>query len=159
FTGLLSNRLLIASLLSVLFVSLALTTVVGFMVVDHNRTLILSNQKSFTDLVANRIDAGLSERFAYLETLSEQLIQNEELISANDIKYRLDSTISSQELFNNGVIVVNAEGFVIQDSPELPGRIGLDVNDRDYFQQAKLTRKPVVTEPVMGRAALSPIFY
>lgn len=158
FTGLLSNRLLIASLLSVLFVSLALTTVVGFMVVDHNRTLILSNQKSFTDLVANRIDAGLSERFAYLETLSEQLIQNEELISANDIKYRLDSTISSQELFNNGVIVVNAEGFVIQDSPELPGRIGLDVNDRDYFQQAKLTRKPVVTEPVMGRAALSPIF-
>ncbi len=158
FLGLLSNRLLIASVLSVLFVSIALTTVVGFMVVDQKRTHILSNQKSVTDLVASRIDTGLQERFTYLEKLSSKLLKNSLLMDANEIKYLLETRIASQDLFNNGVIVVSADGLVVQDFPVLPDRIGLDVNDREYFQKAKLTRKPVISEPVMGRAVLSPIF-
>ena len=55
------------------------------------------------------------------------------------------------------LLVIGANGKVIADLPEVPGRAGLDVSDRDYFKQVMYTRKPIITEPLIGRQHKEPI--
>ena len=154
----LSNRLLITSLASILVVGLVLTIAIELVVLDNNRQSLIEQQRSFTDLVANRIDQGLQDRIGYLYSLSNQLHDGDDLLSIEQIKSLLDKRLTIHDFFNNGLVVVDRHGIVIQDSPELPGRKGLDVNSRDYFQEVKRTQLPMITEPIMGRAALEPIF-
>ena len=154
----LSNRLLITSLAFVLIVAVVLTIAIELIVLDNNRQSLIQQQKSFTDLVAKRIDQGLDDRINVLNSLATQLHDGENLLTVDRIKSILDKRLTVHDFFNNGLIVVNEKGFVVQDSPVLTGRIGLDVNDREYFQRAKQTLQPLITEPIMGRASLEPIF-
>ncbi|OEZ61312.1 response regulator [Duganella sp. HH105] len=55
------------------------------------------------------------------------------------------------------LLVINPEGMVIADLPEVPGRAGIDASDRAYFKTVMRTRKPLITEPLIGRAGKQPI--
>ncbi|MGB9990462.1 response regulator [Massilia sp. SM-13] len=55
------------------------------------------------------------------------------------------------------VLVLNAKGVVIADLPETPGRQGVNASDRAYFMRVMQTKKPLITEPVLGRAHKQPI--
>jgi PAS domain S-box-containing protein len=55
------------------------------------------------------------------------------------------------------VLIIGADGKVMADFPEVPGRAGMDVADRDYFKQVMYTRKPIITEPLIGRHHKEPI--
>jgi PAS domain-containing protein len=49
------------------------------------------------------------------------------------------------------------QGKVISDLPLVPGRVGIDASDRAYFKTVMRTRKPMITEPLIGRANKQPI--
>ncbi|MQA38296.1 response regulator [Rugamonas aquatica] len=55
------------------------------------------------------------------------------------------------------LLVISPEGMVIADLPEVPGRAGIDASDRNYFKTVMRTRKPLITEPLIGRAGKQPI--
>jgi len=55
------------------------------------------------------------------------------------------------------LLVISPEGMVIADLPEVPGRAGIDASDRTYFKTVMRTRKPLITEPLIGRAGKQPI--
>ena len=55
------------------------------------------------------------------------------------------------------LIVYSADGKAIADLPVVPGRAGMDVTDRAYFRQVMTTRKPMITEPVLGKYQREPI--
>ncbi|MQA22638.1 response regulator [Rugamonas rivuli] len=55
------------------------------------------------------------------------------------------------------LLVINPEGTVIADLPEVPGRAGIDASDRAYFKTVMRARKPLITEPLIGRAGKQPI--
>ena len=55
------------------------------------------------------------------------------------------------------LLVINPQGLVIADAPIQPGRVGIDVADRAYFQTVMRTRKPLIAEPVMARSHGQPI--
>ncbi|MRW84287.1 response regulator, partial [Pseudoduganella sp. FT26W] len=55
------------------------------------------------------------------------------------------------------LLVLNAEGKVISDLPLVPGRVGIDASDRAYFKTVMRTRKPMITEPIIGRANKQPV--
>ena len=54
-------------------------------------------------------------------------------------------------------IVLDAHGKVVADLPPTPGRIGVDASDRSYFKQVMATRKPLISEPLLGRVNKLPI--
>ena len=41
--------------------------------------------------------------------------------------------------------------------PEVPGRSGIEVADREYFQTVMRTRRPMITEPLLGKTSGMPI--
>lgn len=55
------------------------------------------------------------------------------------------------------IIVTDAGGQVVADYPEVPGRADVNIADRPSFQRVLATRKPVISEPLLGRAGKGPI--
>ncbi len=55
------------------------------------------------------------------------------------------------------ILVVNPAGIVVADVPALPGRPGVSVADRAYFQRVLKERTALVTEPLIGKANKQPI--
>ncbi|WKZ86485.1 hypothetical protein N5B55_05925 [Ralstonia pickettii] len=56
----------------------------------------------------------------------------------------------------DGVFLVNSEGRVTAVSPSIPGVVGLDVHDRDYFKQVMIVGQPTISEPLHNRVGGAP---
>lgn len=59
-------------------------------------------------------------------------------------------------LFSQGLTVLDSSGKALADYPVRPGRLGMSLADRDYFQQA-MQGEFVIGRPVIGRAAKIPV--
>ncbi|AKJ27340.1 diguanylate cyclase [Caldimonas brevitalea] len=57
----------------------------------------------------------------------------------------------------DSLFVIDATGRVVYDHPRLPGRIGLNVADRDYFRDMLRTGQAVVSSPVRSKASGDPV--
>ena len=58
----------------------------------------------------------------------------------------------------NGLFVIDPRGIVTTAYPNtVAGLVGLDVAARFYFKRAMASAKPVISEPLRGRASLAPI--
>src|SRR5450830_2045150 len=55
------------------------------------------------------------------------------------------------------VLVLDKQGKVVVDVPELPERNGIDVADREYFKTVMRTRRAMITEPLLGKTSHLPI--
>jgi signal transduction histidine kinase/CheY-like chemotaxis protein/HPt (histidine-containing phosphotransfer) domain-containing protein len=55
------------------------------------------------------------------------------------------------------IIVVSPAGTVVADVPALPGRPGVNLADRAYFQRVLKERMPLIAEPVISRTGKQPI--
>ncbi|QGZ40347.1 signal transduction histidine kinase [Pseudoduganella flava] len=55
------------------------------------------------------------------------------------------------------VLIATPTGTVIADLPALPGRPGVSIADRAYFQRVMREKMPVIAEPVIGKAGKQPV--
>ena len=55
------------------------------------------------------------------------------------------------------LLIVDPKGTVIADFPARTGRLGLDLSDRSYLQRALAFKKPVISEPVVGKVSGKPL--
>ncbi|MBP2295071.1 bifunctional diguanylate cyclase/phosphodiesterase [Azospirillum rugosum] len=53
--------------------------------------------------------------------------------------------------------IFDANGRLLVDWPEKPGRRGLDMSSRDYIQQVRATLRPTISRPILGKATRQPI--
>ena len=157
-TNSLSKKLLLSSLGILLVVVVSLTLIIEYLVFDNNREQLLDNQKSFTELVARRIDQGLQERVNTLQGLANLLHDGQRLLDDDSIQSVLDSRLLLHTYFNNGLIVMNKKGVITVDSPISVGRVGIDLSDRDHFRQVDEANAPVISQPLISRAVKQPVF-
>lgn len=154
----LSKRLLLTTLAAVLVSIIVLTAMVAWLVLQHNRSLLIEHQQSFTDLVARRIDQGLDARTRTLKGLARLLNDGEQLLPLDAMQAVLDSRLQLHEHFNNGLLVLSKEGVITVDSPVLKGRVGIDLTDREHYKQVLQTKQPFISRPLIGRGVNSPVF-
>ena len=154
----LTRRLLWFTQFVLAAVTLLIAVLVGYVVFKDTSAQVISRQKAATDRVASQIDEGLKDRRAMLVRLSDLLQVDGHLRDAAQIQQILDAQIKLHSYFNNGLVVLDPSGKVVADSPVVPGRVGLDFNDRGYFGVVMQTRQPLISEPLMGRAVPEPMF-
>ncbi|WP_206840824.1 response regulator [Marinobacterium iners] len=150
--------MLLTTLASVLVTTLLLTAMVEWLVLQHNRSLLLEHQKSYTNLVARRIDHGLEVRTRTLKGLAGLLNDGEQLLPLDAMQAVLDSRLQLHEHFNNGLLVLSKEGVLSVDSPVLKGRVGIDLRDREHYRHVLRTQQPYISKPLIGRGVNSPVF-
>lgn len=107
FPNSLGKRLLLSSLAGVLLVAAGLVAVVEWLVLQDSRQQLLAQQKSFTELVARRIDHGLQDRIEGLLGLAEQLHDGERLLEGEALQRELDVQRMLHDSFNNGLVVMD----------------------------------------------------
>ena len=116
---------------------------------------IEGEQFTLLSTLASQLDDKIQERLAALAASTRQVPQDK----------LADMTALEQHLRNQSVLLAlfddlylfDAEGKLLIDWPLKPGRRGLDMSSRDYVQSVRESRRPFVSEPILGKATKAPI--
>ncbi|NGZ83345.1 response regulator [Duganella aceris] len=151
--GIKAKVALATSITSILMIALVTVVQTGRMQADFTRVLFAQQ----TALV-NRTAEELDDKLTMLLDIIAVSARNQPLDIANSTDklraYYQDRAVLA--LFDD-LLVLDARGKVIADLPVNPGRVGVDASDRAYFKTVMRTRKPMITEPVIGKINKQPI--
>jgi signal transduction histidine kinase/DNA-binding response OmpR family regulator/HPt (histidine-containing phosphotransfer) domain-containing protein len=118
-------------------------------------TKVLIDQQT---ALINRTAVELDDKMTMLLDIIALSARRQPLSIAHDPAalraYYQDRAILS--LFDD-VLVLDPQGKVIADVPEVKGRVGVSAADRAYFRKVMETKKPLIAEPVFGRTGGQPI--
>ena len=107
------------------------------------------------ELIARHIEEAVEVRIDALQRLAERVPPLSDNAPRQAVAL-LGENVGLMALFD-ALVVISADGEVLADIPELPGRRGLDVTDREYFRYMRQVRRPYVSEPFTGAASDSPL--
>ncbi|MET0268154.1 MAG: response regulator [Duganella sp.] len=144
---------LATSITSILMI--ALVTVVQMQRVRQDFSRVLYAQQT---ALVTRTAAELDDKLNALLDILAFSARNQPVEVATSAErlrnYYKDRAVLS--LFDD-LLIFSAEGKVIADLPAINGRVGIDLSDRDYFKRVMHTRKPMITEPLIGKYHKEPI--
>ena len=144
---------LATSLISIAMIALVTTIQVQRMRDDFTQVL-LSQQTAMIERTADELDDKLS---MLLDIISETARRQPLALMDNPAQLREYYTQRAMLSLFDDVLVLDAQGKVVADVPEVKARNGIDVADRAYFQTIMRTRKAMITEPILGKTSHQPI--
>ena len=116
---------------------------------------IESEQYTLLGVIAKALDEKIKDRLDALQAASAGVPQ-----ARLDNVDKLESFLRSQNallLMFDDLYVFDGSGHLLVDWPLKPGRRGLMMSDRDYIRTVQQQRKPVISQPILGRATRQPI--
>ena len=118
---------------------------------------LLSNQQfSTATFVAASVNDDMSARIKALGILARRMapsmMRNPALLQA-----LLEDRQADFALFNNGVAVADPNGTVIAEYPPLPGRLGANFKERDYFVGPLKEGKMTIGRPILSKVTHAPV--
>lgn len=122
-------------------------------------SIMLEEQQADVRLLVAQIESALHQRQSALQLLADVLVEEGHLRSEAALNERLQSSILPYLHFNGGLAVFDQHGIGIAEAPLGTNRIGLDISDRDHLLQARDTRRPVITRPLISRSLGKPSFF
>ncbi|MBU4113338.1 MAG: PAS domain S-box protein [Gammaproteobacteria bacterium] len=119
--------------------------------------IVSEQQLSTASLLAEEIDQELADRLQALELIGKK-ITPAILQHPESLQNLLEQRLVLARLFNNGVISAGLDGTVLADFPQVPGRIGLNLSERDFAIGALKGGKAILGKPVRSKLTQNPIF-
>jgi signal transduction histidine kinase/ActR/RegA family two-component response regulator len=123
---------------------------------DDMERLIGTQQTSAASLVAGHIEQELQDRLNWLERCAQALGEGR-LNNPAALQAFLENRIFAGQLFNGGLIVTDASGTAIGDSPRSAGRLGINYMDRESVALAIRDGKSNIGKPGTGKAQKIPV--
>ncbi|MCC5881529.1 MAG: diguanylate cyclase [Halomonas sp.] len=99
-------------------------------------------------LIGDEMTEQVSRRLRTLQRLEQELRGIDDI----EMPARLSKAQILLEWFE-GLMVTDAEGRIIGDWPEVPGRVGLETAETEYFRMVRNSPWPYVSRPFVGRAS------
>lgn len=104
-----------------------------------------SSLSTVASLVSADLDDKIAERFNVLTAAAGGLSMDERTL-LGQAQRLLSEKASLQQLFD-GIYLFDQHGKVIAESPTAYAQVGLDVSDRDYFQQTSRQLTSLISAP------------
>lgn len=155
----LAQRLMLFTQLIFILLTMLIGGVIGYTVFTNTQQQLLEEQQKLNRQLAQRIDKDLADRRNTLLPLAAQLTDGKQLKSLAQIQHALDTRIKLHEFFNAGLVVMDLDGNILLDSPQVAGRVGLNLSDRAHIKQLMQTQQPMITSAFVGRAVQEPVFH
>ena len=151
--GIKAKVALATSITSVLMIGLVTLVQTQRMKEDYTRVMFTQQ----TALI-NRTAQELDDKLAMLLDIISLSARNQppELGHSEEKLREYYQNRAVLALFDD-LLVLSPQGKVISDLPLVPGRVGIDASDRAYFKTVMRTHKPMITEPLIGRANKQPV--
>jgi diguanylate cyclase (GGDEF)-like protein/PAS domain S-box-containing protein len=118
--------------------------------------LLSEQQLTTVSLVASEIDQALALRLRSLDRPAG-LISPDILGNRAAMQTWLERQPILQELFNGGVVVLDAQGTAIAEAPLPAQRLDIGYADRDYFKAVMVQGKAIISEPLTDKRSRRPI--
>lgn len=118
--------------------------------------LIVAHQQATAAILTAQIDREVEMRLSALKqvaSLSVPYMQKE----PRAIQSFLEQRLGLLNLFKGSLFITGSDGVRIACTPYSQGRIGTDLNDRDYIQNALLNGKASVGKPIIARPYETPV--
>jgi diguanylate cyclase (GGDEF)-like protein/PAS domain S-box-containing protein len=151
----LRTRITIGMLLAVLLTLWLVTLVASRMLRSEMEAAISAQQFSAVSLAAREVDRSLSERIAAVEEVAGRLRRLE--MQPDQLQRFLDERIVFPQLFNWGVMILDADGTARASVPARLNRVGVNYRDLPTVQTALEQGRAMVTDPLVGRATGQPV--
>ena len=116
---------------------------------------IESEQFSLLTELATHVDQKMSERLLALEHAG-RTVPADRLKQIPLLEAHLKRETALLTLFDD-LYIFDAQGVLLVDWPEKPGRRKLDMSSRDYIRGVQEGLKPVISQPVLGKSTKQPI--
>ena len=116
--------------------------------------LLADQQLASTRQVAREIDDKLKSSIASLQLVAAGL--PDDLGHAALLAY-LKQRPLLQQVFTGGVAIIGTDQRILADYPEIPGRRGMDVSQREHIRQVSATGKPYISKPFVGSPLTHPL--
>ncbi|WP_051321322.1 sensor histidine kinase [Chrysiogenes arsenatis] len=154
-----SRRIILSSLF---FFAIAAFILVIFMQVTVSRDvkqLLIAEQQEKAQLLVTYASKALEERKILLMRLAPLLQDGGKLLDEASMAQLLDGIVLVRQTFNGGLMVADAAGIGVGEAPKNSGRIGLNISQREHIQEARKTKQPVITQPLIASRANRPSFF
>jgi diguanylate cyclase (GGDEF)-like protein/PAS domain S-box-containing protein len=141
-----------ASAISVLF----LTTIVavGLASLQSFRTqlmnVMIADQNTLVERIADNVDQKLLALQRILSSSASEITEAD-VTSSGAAQHYLDGNTGLYAAFDHSVFLVSPEGTLLAERPFQSGRRGDDFSWRPYFKDTIRTRRPIISEPFLGR--------
>ncbi|WP_158592163.1 PAS domain S-box protein [Noviherbaspirillum sedimenti] len=116
--------------------------------------VLFDQQYASARRLAADLDAKLEGRINLLTVAARGLPDH---LTPPILDTRLSQATVLQRIFPAGIAVIGLDGRAIAAYPDMPGRRGIYVGDRDHFIKVLETGKPVIARPLMGRTLKQPL--
>ena len=125
--------------------------------VEDFEELLTNQQRYETQRIAQAVEKQLQRRIELLVGVAQNLSDGESLYEPAEMELRLARQQILQELFPDGLIVLNDSAIAIAETQRVRGRTGTSYADRAHVQEVTRTRRPVISRPMTGRATGEPV--
>ncbi|MBW4935215.1 diguanylate cyclase domain-containing protein [Marinobacter sp. F4206] len=146
--GSLVNRA-VALVVLVILLAAVVVTIAGSLLSRGELEQQAKNQvETMARLVSGELDDKLALRLETLSHVAESFTMDE---AALDVRARIliRQQTALQHLFD-GLYLIDATGRVLAEYPEAFEQTGLDVSDREYFQNVSQHMTPVISDPYVS---------
>ena len=116
---------------------------------------IENEQFQLLSVLGNHLDDKIDERLSALAH-SAKSVPHDQLGDLKALERHLQSEHALLTLFDD-LYIFDQNGNLLVDWPLKAGRRGLDMSSRDYIQTVRSTRKPFISQPILGKATKQPI--
>ncbi|MDL0432840.1 diguanylate cyclase [Marinobacter sp. TBZ242] len=142
------NRAVAFVILAIVLAALAVALVSSMVARSELEAQAREQVETIADLVAGELDARLSQRRDTLAHVAEGFAMEENVLTSR-ARVLIRREIALQHLFD-GVYLFDTEGTVIAEHPQQYQQTGLNVSEREYFQQTSNQLTPVISEPYVS---------
>lgn len=153
----LGSRVALIAVLSGILAVLALLAMAYTQLVRDFEEVLTQRQLLETETSANRVNQQLQVRLQALTNFASLLTDGEERIPLASIQNLLGRQPALEALFHEGLVVFDENGVAIAENVHVPGRLGTSYADRKHFREARATRRPVISRPIIGRTTGLPV--
>jgi len=110
--------------------------------------VIIAEQNTFVDIVADSVDQRLRGRQRALQ-LSAKEITESDIATSDAAQHYLDTNTGLFATMDRSTFLFSAEGILLAERPFKPNRRGDDASWRSYIRDTIRTRQPVISEPFL----------
>ncbi|SFR52514.1 response regulator [Thiomicrospira sp. ALE5] len=154
----LKNRVILFVQLTLLVVFILVSGLIGWLVYQETKQSLITEQQRANTTVASIIQDEMRDRIDTLQGFAVHLVGDNGLLPEQEIQRLLENRVRLHTFFNNGLVVVDQHGMIINDAPVIANRLGTDVSNRQFIQQVFSTGQSVITPPITGKVLRQPIF-
>lgn len=125
----------------------------GWMYVRHMTAKFTESVAAQQAVIAERLSADVAGKIEAQRSQLERFARDTPIAALSDpadIAARLKS-LGQYHSYLDDFWAADASGRVVADFPEVAGRRGSNVADREYFRRARESGKSVLSEPTVGR--------